>query len=108
MTPLDVLEAIAGDFPDADETADIMADGSGWIAKGSADLYQVSQTLGAAHLVRPDDEYQTLAGLLLAQSDNIPSVGEHFRYGDLQFEVVEASPYKVEQVRIHRLPPEET
>jgi CBS domain containing-hemolysin-like protein len=107
VTPLDLLEAIAGDFPDADETADILADGSGWLAKGSADLYQVSQTLGATHLVQPDDEYLTLAGLLLAQSDNIPSVGDNFRYGDLQFEVVQASPYKVEQVRIQRLPPEE-
>ena len=103
VTPLDVLEAIAGDFPDADETADILPDGSGWIAKGTADLYQVSQTLGATHLVKADDEYLTLAGLLLAQSDNIPSVGDNFVYGDLQFEVLEASPYKVEQVRIQRL-----
>ncbi len=107
VTPLDVLEAIAGDFPDADETADILPDGSGWLVKGSADLYQVSHTLGATHLVKPDDEYLTLAGLLLAQSDNIPSVGDNFRYGDLQFEVVEASPYKVEQVRIQRVPPDE-
>ena len=108
VTPLDVLEAIAGDFPDADETPDILTDGSGWLAKGSADLYQVSQTLGTTNLVKPDDEYLTLAGLLLAQSDNIPSVGDNFRYGDLQFEVVEASPYKVEQVRIQRLTPDET
>ena len=79
----------------------------GWLAKGSADLYQVSHTLGATHLVKPDDEYLTLAGLLLAQSDNIPSVGDNFRYGDLQFEVVEASRYKVEQVRIQRVPPDE-
>lgn len=108
VTPLDVLEAIAGDFPDADETPDIQADGRGWLAKGSADLYQVSQTLGTTNLVKPDDEYMTLAGLLLAQSDNIPAVGDNFRYADLEFEVVEASPYKVEQVRIQRLPPEET
>ncbi|MGU0056892.1 hypothetical protein ACVXG7_20810 [Enterobacter hormaechei] len=35
MTPLDVLEAIAGEFPDADETPEIVADGDGWLVKGT-------------------------------------------------------------------------
>lgn len=30
VTPLDVLEAIAGEFPDADETPEIITDGDGW------------------------------------------------------------------------------
>lgn len=34
VTPLDVLEAIAGEFPDEDETPDIIADGDGWLVKG--------------------------------------------------------------------------
>lgn len=34
ITPLDVLEAIAGEFPDEDETPDIIADGDGWLVKG--------------------------------------------------------------------------
>lgn len=34
VTPLDVLEAIAGEFPDEDETPDIVAEGDGWLVKG--------------------------------------------------------------------------
>ncbi|WP_434803288.1 TerC family protein [Pantoea stewartii] len=34
ITPLDVLEAIAGEFPDEDETPDIIMDGDGWLVKG--------------------------------------------------------------------------
>jgi len=106
VTPLDVLEAIAGDFPDADETPDIEADAYGWLAKGSTDLYQLEQTLGVHSLVRPEDDYLTLAGLLLAQNDSIPRVGDAFQFGDLHFQVVEATRWKIDKVRISRLPPE--
>lgn len=33
VTPLDILEAIAGEFPDADKTPDIVRDGSGWLVR---------------------------------------------------------------------------
>jgi CBS domain containing-hemolysin-like protein len=46
VTPLDVLEAIAGEFPDADETPEIVADGDGWLIKGSTDLHALQQALG--------------------------------------------------------------
>jgi CBS domain containing-hemolysin-like protein len=46
VTPLDVLEAIAGEFPDADETPEIVADGEGWLVKGTTDLHALSHTLG--------------------------------------------------------------
>lgn len=42
MTPLDVLEAIAGEFPDADETPEIVADGDGWLVKGTTDLHALA------------------------------------------------------------------
>ena len=42
VTPLDVLEAIAGEFPDADETPEIVADGGGWLVKGTTDLHALA------------------------------------------------------------------
>ena len=38
VTPLDVLEAIAGEFPDEDETPDDVTDGDSWIAFTNLDL----------------------------------------------------------------------
>lgn len=45
VTPLDVLEAIAGEFPDEDETPDIVAEGDGWLVKGGTDLHSLEQAL---------------------------------------------------------------
>src|SRR3546814_20653361 len=46
VTPIDVFEAIAGDFPDEDETADIIADGDErWSVGGSTDRNYVEQSI---------------------------------------------------------------
>lgn len=103
VTPLDILEAIAGEFPDSDETPDIVREGDEWRAKGTADLHQLEQSLGDVSLVSPIDEYVTLAGLLLHQNERIPAVGESFQFGDFRFEVLETSSRRVELVRICRM-----
>jgi len=102
VTPLDILEAIAGEFPDADETPDISRDGDAWLVRGSADLHQLEQVLGDVTLVSSDDEYATLAGLLLAQHEELPKVGETFVIGAYRFEVREMSDRRIELVRITR------
>lgn len=102
VTPLDILEAIAGEFPDADETPDIIREGDEWRVKGTADLHHLEQSLGDVSLVSPDDEYLTLAGLLLVQHEAMPAVGDSFQFGDFRFEVLEVSNRRVERVRIYR------
>ncbi len=102
VTPLDILEAIAGEFPDADETPEISRDGDAWLVRGSADLHQLEQALGDVELVSPNDEYATLAGLLLAQHEELPDVGESFDMGTHRFEVREMSDRRIELVRVTR------
>ncbi|VTR53055.1 Putative Mg2+ and Co2+ transporter CorB [Serratia fonticola] len=62
VTPLDVLEAIAGEFPDEDETPDIIEDGDRWLVKGGADLHSLEQALDCDDLVSPTEDYASLAG----------------------------------------------
>lgn len=100
VTPLDILEAIAGEFPDADETPDIVKEGDEWLVKGWANLHQLEQSLGSVTLVQPEEDIITLTGLLLAQSDDMPAVGDTFQFGDFSFEVLEVSERRVELVRI--------
>ena len=108
VTPLDVLEAIAGEFPDEDETPDIVMQENGWLAKGTADLHQLEQSLGGVALVSADDEYATLAGLLLAWHERMPTVGESIRIGGFEFTILEISERRIELVRITPTPtPEE-
>lgn len=105
VTPLDVLEAIAGEFPDEDETPDVIVDGDGWIAKGGTDLHLLQQILDTSDLVSPNDDYASLAGLLLAQSGQMPVVGEIIEMPPLKFEIIELLEYRIERVRITKSKP---
>ncbi|SUI57464.1 magnesium/cobalt efflux protein CorC [Serratia marcescens] len=102
VTPLDVLEAIAGEFPDEDETPDIVAEGDGWLVKGGTDLHSLEQALACDDLVSPTADYATLAGLLLAYYGQMPVVGDTIELNHLRFDIVEVSDYRIELVRVTR------
>ncbi|MCU8650994.1 CNNM family cation transport protein YoaE, partial [Escherichia coli] len=100
VTPLDVLEAIAGEFPDADETPEIITDGDGWLVKGGTDLHALQQALAVDHLVDDDDDIATVAGLVIAANGHIPRIGDVIDVGPLHITIVEANDYRVDLVRI--------
>ncbi|WP_409075713.1 transporter associated domain-containing protein [Pantoea sp. C3] len=100
ITPLDVLEAIAGEFPDEDETPDIIADGDGWLVKGGTDLHSLQQLLDFHELVNPEEDHASLAGLLIAQKGQLPLPGEVIDIAPLHFQIIEATDYRVDLVRV--------
>ncbi|CHT05842.1 Magnesium and cobalt efflux protein CorC [Salmonella enterica subsp. enterica serovar Typhi] len=100
VTPLDVLEAIAGEFPDADETPEIVADAEGWIVKGGTDLHALQQALEVDHLVNEEGDIATVAGLVIAANGHIPRVGDVIDVPPLRITIVEANDYRVDLVRI--------
>ena len=99
VTPLDVLEAIAGEFPDADETPEIVIDGDGWLIKGSTDLHALQQALGLDPLINDDEDIATVAGLVISANGHIPRIGDVVSLPPLHFTVVEANDYRVDLVR---------
>ncbi|EPN4911708.1 CNNM family cation transport protein YoaE [Enterobacter cloacae] len=100
VTPLDVLEAIAGEFPDEDETPEIVADGEGWLVKGTTDLHALSHTLGLENVVNDEEDIATVAGLVIAVNGQIPRVGDVIELPPLSITIVEANDYRVDMVRI--------
>ncbi|MBN1085570.1 TerC family protein [Erwinia aphidicola] len=100
ITPLDVLEAIAGEFPDEDETPDIIADGDGWLVKGGTDLHSLQQLLDTQELVKPEDDHASLAGLLIDQKGQLPKAGEVIEMLPLRFQIIEATDYRIDLVRV--------
>ena len=100
VTPLDVLEAIAGEFPDEDETPEIVADGDGWLVKGTTDLHALSHTLGLENVVNDEEDIATVAGLVIAVKGQIPRVGDVIELPPLHITIVEANDYRVDMVRI--------
>jgi CBS domain containing-hemolysin-like protein len=102
-TPTDILEAIAGEFPEEGEALPITErgeDGS-WLADGWIDIRKVSNVLDA-DLVDETDRYSTLAGYLLWRLGHLPEVGERVMAGDLVFEVLSIEGRNIDKVRISR------
>lgn len=109
VTPMDVFEAIAGDFPDEDETADIITDGDNrWIVDGATDLLHLEQTLETEGLIRDMDEFSTLAGFLLQLFDRLPQAGDHVslthKQSELRFQILELDGRRIAKVLIERHP----
>ena len=100
-TPIDVLEAIAGEFPDEDEleaAAESLEDGS-TLLEGSTDIRHVSLLLGK-DLVDESEEYSTLSGYILFHLGRLPENGETVEADGYLFEVVTMDGHKIEKVRI--------
>lgn len=100
VTPHDLLEAIVGEFLDEDEIPEVLAQEDGWLVKGSTDLHYLEQVLARKGLVDPDNDYATLAGMLLAWSGQLPEAGAVFEREDLRFEVTQVEDFRIAQVRI--------
>lgn len=106
VTPLDVLEAIAGEFPDADETPEIIADADGWLVKGTTDLHALQHALGLDNLVNDSEDIATVAGLVIAINGQIPRAGDVLQLAPLTITVLEANDYRVDLVRVVKERPE--
>lgn len=101
VTPIDVLEAIAGEFPDEDEqdaAAEGLEDGS-LMLEGSTDIRHVSLLL-ARDLVDDTEEYSTLSGFILSQLGRLPENGESFVFEGYRFEVVTMDGHKIDKVHV--------
>ena len=107
VTPIDIFEAIAGEFPDEDEIPDIaVLDENHWIVDGAADLHHLEQVLEIDGLVNEEEEYSTLAGYLLKRFGALPSPGDSCKleWGpyQLQFIVKHLDGRRIATVAIER------
>lgn len=104
ITPLDVLEAIAGEFPDEDETPEIKSiNDKSWLVKGSTDLHALQQALQTYSLEKICEHVASVAGLLLSQCDHIPKEGDILIINEWRFIIKQMKEYRIELVEIERL-----
>lgn len=104
ITPLDVLEAIAGEFPDEDETPEIKSiDEKSWLVKGSTDLHALQQALQTYNLTNTYDHVASLAGLLLSRCEHIPKEGDILIINEWRFIIKQMTEYRIELVEIEHV-----
>jgi CBS domain containing-hemolysin-like protein len=105
ISPLDVFEAIAGEFPDADEQLDlIQVNDTSWKASGMLDVYQLELALGMLDLVEEDAGYISIAGLILDKVNGHVEVGTTLDYQGVHFEVIELDQNRIKTVHIQYQP----
>ena len=100
VTPADLLSALAGVFASDVEAGDEpplveREDGSWWVS-GSLSTDALIDQLGLA--LPQDRDYATAAGFALSVLKHIPEVGERFRFGGWQFEVVDMDGLKIDKL----------
>ena len=101
ISPLDVFEAIAGEFPDADEQLDLIKiNENEWKATGMLDLYQLELELGMKDLIEEDAGYISVAGLILDKTQGEVQVGTQLDYQGVHFEVIELDGNRIKTVMI--------
>jgi putative hemolysin len=108
MTLTDILEAIVGDtivgdmpvsLDEAEPTAVERPDGS-WLLDGRMPLEEFWDRFGLPPL--PQQEFHTLAGLVVNQLGHIPRIAESFEQSDLYFEVVDMDGKRVDRILVKK------
>ena len=106
VTPHDLLEAITGELqPGAtiEAWATPQADGS-WLLDGTMPIYELKARLGIDDDLPGEDKglYNTLAGLLMAESGHLPVLGERIECGGWLFQIDAIEGRRIEKVRASR------
>jgi CBS domain containing-hemolysin-like protein len=103
ITPIDVFEAIAGEFPDEDETPAIEALEEGqWRVAGHADLHELSRVLETGLFDADIDDFATLAGFLMSKFDGLPDVGALLELDGYTFQILAVEEQRIALVQISR------
>lgn len=106
VSPIDILEAIAGEFPDEDETMEIQATGPGqWTVAGCADLHQLEIALQTEGLVSAEGDYASLGGYMISRFGRLPKEGETLIHEQFELRVASIEEQRIGTVHIRKLDP---
>ena len=100
----DVIEEIVGEItdefdPDADHTIQVADDGNYWI-EGQMTVRDFNR---ATDLNLPDDEANTVAGVVIHEAQMIPTVGQVFLFHGFRFEVAGRENNRITHLKVRPL-----
>ncbi len=109
VTLEDLLEELVGEIRDEyDETEDppfVQREDGSWLVDGMQAYDKVQQRIGLPDDVElPHADFTTLAGLIMAQLNRIPRVGDIVALGDFNLEVIDMDGRRIDKVLIQHDP----
>lgn len=99
VTRLDLLEAIAGEFPDHEDdgAALIAQEGEALLIDGMSSIYDLRSRLGVNY--EPDGRFSTVAGLMLHEMGRMPEKGNTLDWNGWHLEVVAMEGRRISKIR---------
>ena len=103
VTSSDIMEALIGTLPDADDAPDIVVreDGS-VLVDGQCSFYDFLAYYDLEELY-PDYNYNTVSGLILERLEHIPRTGEKLHWLDFEIEVVDMDGARIDKILVTRV-----
>ena len=103
VTLNDIIDAVLGDMPEADEETDIVKRRDGtFLVDGQCPFHDFLIFFDIE-----DDgenaEYNTVAGLILSLLKHIPRAGEIAQWGGFEFEIADMDGARIDKVIVKRL-----
>ena len=104
ITPMDVLEAITGEFAgwDDDEPKIVEREDGSLLVAGWMPADEFADRLGTP--LPEDRDYSTAAGLVLDLTGRLPLVGDHVNWQGWRIEVVDLDGRRIDKLLVNRLP----
>lgn len=106
VTAIDILETLVGNLPglyDGDGDGVIKRDDGSFLVDGIISIRDLAEYLPSDVLAaRPEGEYQTLGGFVMAILGHIPKAGQWVSRGGYRFEVVDMDGLRVDKVLISK------
>ena len=104
MTPLDLLEAIAGEFPDSDEAYEMVKhSASSWLADADVSIYQVRQELGLETVDDVQVPDEMLGSFLTKKLQRPLKEGMAFETAKARFVITKLQGEEIAQVMVQKL-----
>ncbi|MDR2682279.1 MAG: hemolysin family protein [Dysgonamonadaceae bacterium] len=102
VTLKDIMEAIVGEIPEAHEEPDIVKrqDGS-YLVDGQCSFYNFLSYFKLGNLY-PDNEYNTLGGLILEELGHIPRTGETMEWESFRLEIADMDGARIDKVIVYQ------
>jgi CBS domain containing-hemolysin-like protein len=107
VTASDLLAAIAGElsYMSGGAASTIVPEAKdSWLLDGSLGIDRLEELLHVKRLGE-DEDFHTLAGLVLSRLGHVPKVGESFDLAGYRFEVVEMDGNRIARARVSRARP---
>lgn len=104
VTVEDILEEIVGEIEDEDieheEIIEIVEASDGYYdVLGSTEIGKIERLFD---MEIEDDDFTTIAGLVISESGYVPRVGEHLTFRGLDVEVLDADDRRINRLRLRR------